>query len=154
MGHAYHIDLLGNSFCKMAMAICMSEKCTTKKLLNLSISLKKLVGHMGLTNLLGCDSSDTCVLLSHPQQRCAQDEFDAPKDLAKLVAPVPCTSSSGGLPQLRKEGEDDGSGAQDEFDAPKDLAKMVAPVPCTSSSGGLPQLRKEGEDDGSGPRTF
>ncbi len=51
-----------------------------------------------------------CVLLSHPQQRCAQDEFDAPKDLAKMVAPVPCTSSSGGLPQLRKEGEDDGSG--------------------------------------------
>jgi hypothetical protein len=61
MDHAYHIDLLGNSFCKMAMAICMSEKCTTKKLLDLSISLKKLVGHMGLTNLLGCDSSDTCV---------------------------------------------------------------------------------------------
>jgi hypothetical protein len=51
-----------------------------------------------------------CVLLSHPQQRCAQDEFDAPKDLAKMVAPVPRTSSSGGLPQLRKEGEDDGSG--------------------------------------------
>ncbi|CAK9267757.1 unnamed protein product [Sphagnum jensenii] len=51
-----------------------------------------------------------CVLLSHPQQRCPQDEFDAPKDLAKMVAPVPRTSSSGGLPQLRKEGEDDGSG--------------------------------------------
>ncbi|CAM6049198.1 unnamed protein product [Sphagnum compactum] len=50
-----------------------------------------------------------CVLLSHPQQRCAQEEFDAPKDLAKMVAPVPRTSSSGGLPQLRKEGEDDGS---------------------------------------------
>ncbi|CAK9214135.1 unnamed protein product [Sphagnum troendelagicum] len=51
-----------------------------------------------------------CLLLSHPQQRCPQDEFDAPKDLAKMVAPVPRTSSSGGLPQLRKEGEDDGSG--------------------------------------------
>ncbi len=51
-----------------------------------------------------------CVLLLHPQQRCAQDEFDAPKDLAKMVAPVPRTSSPGGLPQLRKEGKDDGSG--------------------------------------------
>lgn len=51
-----------------------------------------------------------CVLLLHPQQRCAQDEFDAPKDLAKMVAPVPRTSSPGGLPQLREEGKDDGSG--------------------------------------------
>jgi hypothetical protein len=64
---------------------------------------EELVGHMGLTNLLGCNSSDTCVLLSHPQQRCAQDEFDAPKDLAKMVASVPRTSRSGALPQLRKE---------------------------------------------------
>jgi hypothetical protein len=31
MEHAYHIDLLGNSFCKMAMAICMSEKIHNQK---------------------------------------------------------------------------------------------------------------------------
>ncbi|CAK9870431.1 unnamed protein product [Sphagnum jensenii] len=68
--------------------------------------------------LIYCSSSGSarvlfrhmCVLLLHPQQRCPQDEFDAPKDLAKMVASVPRTSSSGGLPQLRKEGNDDGSG--------------------------------------------
>ncbi|KAG0573720.1 hypothetical protein KC19_VG203600 [Ceratodon purpureus] len=47
-----------------------------------------------------------CILLSHPQQRCPQDEFDAPRDLAKMVAAAPHNSTSGNLPAPRREADD------------------------------------------------
>ncbi|XP_024377419.1 uncharacterized protein [Physcomitrium patens] len=47
-----------------------------------------------------------CILLSHPQQRCPQDEFEAPKDISKMLAAAPHNSTSGNLPVPRRETED------------------------------------------------
>ncbi|KAH9316685.1 hypothetical protein KI387_025312 [Taxus chinensis] len=44
----------------------------------------------GLTRVL---FRDMCILLSHPQQRCAQDDIDIPKVLKKSIPPGDATSS-------------------------------------------------------------
>lgn len=43
-----------------------------------------------------------CVLLAHPQQRIAQDDFDAPRDLAKAVVPDPVGA---GGPSRKDDGD-------------------------------------------------
>jgi hypothetical protein len=47
----------------------------------------------GLTRVL---FRHMCILLSHPQQRCPQDDIDIPKSLIKIVPPgdAPASSSS------------------------------------------------------------
>lgn len=45
-----------------------------------------------------------CCLLSHPQQRCLQDDFDVPRDISKVTVPA---DGSGGPASAKKE--DDGS---------------------------------------------
>ncbi|XP_057841568.2 uncharacterized protein LOC131051191 isoform X2 [Cryptomeria japonica] len=52
----------------------------------------------GITRVL---FRDTCILLSHPQQRCAQDDNDIPKVLKKSVTPADATASG---TSSRKEG--------------------------------------------------